>query len=150
MIISERERLFQAGYFDEQIAHANRAARERFRQHARKAVAQSVAPPAPKARTPSPQAAPQPAPKPLSAEQIAALAAERRRAAAQEARRKAIAEQRAAERRRAEIAESWERAHAAANGRPMPARKAAVAPVKAENHGWAAIHEAIRASRTAK
>jgi len=49
--------------------------------------------------------------------------------------------------RQAEIAASWERAHAAANGRPMSSHKPA--PVKAENHGWAAIHQQIRAERAA-
>jgi hypothetical protein len=96
--------------------------------------------------SPAPKAA---TPKPLSPEQIAKLAAERRRAADQEAKRKAEAEQRAAERRRVEIAASWQRARAAASG-GAPVRKAAPANARADNHGWAKIHAALRASRTAK
>lgn len=82
----------------------------------------------------------------MTAEQRAALKAlSDQQAAAVEARRKA-AEQLAAQKREAEIAESWRQAHArvAAQWGNRPTEQAE--DPKA-NHGWAAIHAAIRQRR---
>ncbi|KXU29950.1 hypothetical protein A0J57_18180 [Sphingobium sp. 22B] len=88
-------------------------------------------------------------PPPLSAAQRTALDAQRQQQVEAEAKRRKAAEQQAAVRRQAEIAESWREAHARVRD-PYghhAAKENSEEVSKDDPHGWDAISAAIHASR---